>query len=254
MPDASQDLAPLEFLQLIAEQHRWRLLVELSRSDRRVGELTELLGEQQNLVSYHLAQLREAGLISSRRSSADGRDTYYRIEPDRCGELMEATAEVLRPELRLVPQSPESAGRAGKPTRVLFLCTGNSSRSQMAEAFLERDFGGRFEARSAGSHPKPLHPNTVRVLAERGIDSSHRRSKSLSRFARTRFDVVVTLCDKVREVCPEFIGAPAAAHWSVPDPAAGGGDTFAAFRRAADDIEERVRRLIARIDQERRAA
>src|SRR2546425_5356713 len=95
------DIAPLEFLQLLAEPHRWRLLRELTRSDRRVGELTELLGEPQNLLSYHLAELRRAGLVSARRSAADGRDTYYRVEPQRCSALLSSVGAALQPGLRL---------------------------------------------------------------------------------------------------------------------------------------------------------
>src|SRR5690606_15112717 len=128
--------------------------------------------------------------------------------------------------------------------KVLFLCTGNSARSQMAEALLEHRSGGTVVARSAGSHPKALHPNAVRAMAERGIDISGRPTKPLTRFARTRFDRVITLCDKVREVCPELPGAPATAHWSMPDPAATGGtdeDTYPAFVAIADELEVRVR-------------
>ena len=105
---------------------------------------------------------------------------------------------------------------------MLFLCTGNSARSQMAEALIEHLSVGTIKARSAGSHPKPLHPNAVRVMAERGIDISDEQTKHLTRFAAQRFDRVITLCDKVREVCPEFPGGPTAAHWSIADPAAAG--------------------------------
>jgi protein-tyrosine-phosphatase len=118
----------------------------------------------------------------------------------------------------------------------------------MAEALVDHRSEGRVEARSAGSHPKPLHPNAVQVMAERGIDIAGRPTKSLTRFARNRFDRVITLCDKVREVCPEFPGAPRAAHWSIPDPAAAGADddaTYAAFVDVADDIEARVALLLA---------
>jgi protein-tyrosine-phosphatase len=143
---------------------------------------------------------------------------------------------------------------------VLFLCTGNSARSQMAEVLLEHLSDHQIQGRSAGSHPKPLHPNTVRVMAERGIDISGRPTKHLSRFARTRFDRVITLCDKVREVCPEFPGQPSTAHWSMADPAAAEGtdaDTYPVFERTADDIESRTRLLIAQMTaegEERRAS
>ena len=104
------------------------------------------------------------------------------------------------------------------------------------------------EARSAGSHPKSLHPHAVRVMAERDIDISGRTTKPLTRFARSRVDRVITLCDKVREVCPEFPGAPIAAHWSIADPAAAGESdaaTYPAFELVADEIEGRVALLLA---------
>src|SRR3954447_1554081 len=102
----------------------------------------------------------------------------------------------------------------------------------MAEALLELRSEGAVEARSAGSHPKPLHPNAVQVMAERGIDIAGRPSTHLDEFTDTRFDRVVTLCDKVREICPEFPGPAPTAHWSIPDPAAAGAaddDTLPAF-------------------------
>jgi protein-tyrosine-phosphatase/DNA-binding transcriptional ArsR family regulator len=262
VPRASDEISPLEFLQLVAEPQRWRLLHELSRSDRRVGELTELLEEPQNLVSYHLAELRRAGLVSARRSSADGRDNYYRVEPQRCGELLCSAGAALQPGLRLSPLPPEPVTIGGRRApRVLFLCTGNSARSQMAEALLDHLSGHQMQARSAGSHPKTLHPNAVRAMAERGMNISGRPTKHLSRFARTRFDRVITLCDKVREVCPEFPGQPTTAHWSMADPAAAEGDTdadtYPVFKRTADDIENRIGLLIAQMTaggEERRAS
>ena len=134
------------------------------------------------------------------------------------------------------------------------MCTGNSARSQIAEALVEHRSAGTVEAHSAGSHPKPLHPNAVRVMAERGVDISGRPTKSLSRFTRTRFDRVITLCDKVREICPEFPGSPIAAHWSIADPAAAEGSdeaTYPAFQQVADEIESRVALLLADLTTER---
>src|SRR4051794_3177429 len=114
MSKTAPDVSPLEFLQLVAEPHRWQMLRELTRSDRRVGELTELLDEPQNLISYHLAELRRVGLVSARRSSADGRDNYYRVEPKRCGELLSSAGAALHPALRvtlLAPGPVELGGR-----------------------------------------------------------------------------------------------------------------------------------------------
>ena len=140
---------------------------------------------------------------------------------------------------------------AESPVHVLFLCTGNRARSQMAEAILERVRGPRIEAASAGSHPKDLHPDAVRVMRERGIDISGARSKHLSEFAEQRFDYVISLCDRVREVCPDFPGPPAMVHWSLPDPAAEAAakqDLYPAFVRTADELNTRIQFLLYAIE------
>jgi ArsR family transcriptional regulator, arsenate/arsenite/antimonite-responsive transcriptional repressor / arsenate reductase (thioredoxin) len=240
----------LDFLQLAGHRVRWRLLQELARSDRRVNELTGLLGEPQNLVSYHLAKLRSGRLVSARRSSADGRDSYYTVDLSRVADLLATTGRSLHPGLLLEAGTPRVPGETADPptARLLFLCTGNSARSQMAEALAERRSGGLVQARSAGSRPKPLHPNAVRVMREAGIDVSSRRSRHLSVFATEFFDYVITLCDRVREVCPEFPGHPGYIHWSIPDPAASGNSdaqTYPAFRRVAADLDIRISYLLA---------
>lgn len=247
------DVSPPRFLQLAGHPVRWRLLSELARSDRRVAELCELVEQPQNLVSYHLGRLRAERVVSRRRSSADGRDSYYVLELDRCRSLLASTGGALHPGLRLVPiparsRSPRAHGRRA---RVLFLCTGNSGRSQIAEALAEQLGAGALEARSAGSHPKPLHPNAVRVMRERGIDIAGRRSKHLDEFVGEPFDYVISLCDRVREVCPEFPARPALVHWSVPDPARAGetdAQTYAAFQRTAEEVAGRIPFLLELID------
>jgi protein-tyrosine-phosphatase len=239
---------PPAILGLLSDPLRWQLVDELGRSDRRVGELVQLVGKSQNLVSSHLAELRQAGIVTARRSSADGRDVYYRADLFRCRDLLGEAGRSLHPGLSLAPASPAAVAPRRSRPRLLFLCTGNSARSQIAEALVERRSAGTVEARSAGSHPKPLHPNAVRVMAERGIDIAGRPTKSLTRFTRTRFDRVITLCDKVREICPEFPGAPITAHWSIADPAAAGDsdeDTYPVFQHVADEIDSRVTLLLA---------
>lgn len=239
---------PPKILGLLSDPVRWRLLVELGRSDRRVNELVEILGKPQNLVSYHLAEFRNAGIVSTRRSSADGRDVYYRADLFRCRDLLAEVGLSLHSALSVLPPASSTGESPRSRQRVLFLCTGNSARSQMAEAFVTHRSAGTVEARSAGSHPKPLHPNAVRVMAEHGIDISSHETKSLSRFTRSRFDRVITLCDKVREVCPEFGGSPLTAHWSIADPSApskSAPSTYSAFQDVAAEIESRVSLLVA---------
>jgi ArsR family transcriptional regulator, arsenate/arsenite/antimonite-responsive transcriptional repressor / arsenate reductase (thioredoxin) len=218
-------MAP-EVFQAAGHPLRWRLLTALADGDLRVQELTAVVGQPQNLVSYHLGRLRKASLVEARRSSADGRDTYYRLGLARCGELLAAAAGSLHPGLRWVaPAVPSSRG-----VRVLFLCTGNSSRSQMAEALARR---AGLEAYSAGSHPKPIHPQAVAVMGARGLDLGGARSKHLDEFDGQSFDRVVTLCDRVREVCPDY---PGAVHWSIPDPAR----DPSLFEPVADELDERI--------------
>lgn len=238
------------FLRLAGHPVRWRLLGELARSDLRVGELCARVELPQNLVSYHLGRLRSARLVSSRRSAADGRDSYYVIDLGRCGELLAETGAALHPALRLNAPAKSATGRRRR-TRVLFLCTGNSARSQIAEALVQHLAAGAIEAYSAGSHPKRLHPNAVRVMRERGLDIEGRRSKQLTEFAGRRFDYVVTLCDRVREVCPEFADHPELIHWSIPDPAREGRtdeESYPAFVRTADELATRIPFLLEVID------
>jgi protein-tyrosine-phosphatase len=237
------------------------LLGELARSDRQVRELTALVGQRQSLTSYHLGQLRAGGLVTMRRSSADGRDTYCSLNLALYREQLVEAGAALHPGLRLVPAqlTPPAGGPrrqparppAQSPVRVLFLCTGNSARSQMAEAVLKRQSGSQIEAASAGSHPKELHPNAVRVMRERGMDISGARSKHLSEFVEQRFDYVISLCDRVREVCPDFPGPPAMVHWSMPDPAAEAAadqDSYPAFVRTADELSTRIQFLLYAIE------
>ena len=240
-------MAPPAVLQLLAHPLRWRLTQELVGSDRTVRELTDLVEEPQNLVSYHLRQLHDGGLVVRHRSSADRRDVYYAVDLAQCREAFASSARALHPALwpDAAPPLPKNAKRE----RLLFLCTGNSARSQIAEALTVHLSDGRIVAASAGSSPKPLHPNAVRVMRARGIDISGQRSKHLERFRTRKLDVVITLCDRVREVCPEFSAHPAFVHWSIPDPAASGAtdrETYAAFERTAAELETRITYLTRR--------
>lgn len=130
------------------------------------------------------------------------------------------------------------------PIRVLFLCSGNSARSQMAEGLL-RSFGGvDFEIHSAGTEPKELHPLAVEVMRETGIDIAGHESKSLECFLGHQFDYIITVCDRARDSCPTFPGDNQRIHWGFEDPAAVIGtraEQLAVFRRVRNEISERLR-------------
>ena len=131
--------------------------------------------------------------------------------------------------------------------RVLFICTHNSARSQMAEAFLRLHGGGAFDAFSAGTEATSIRPEAVAVMGELGIDISGQQSKSYERYIGDAFEWVVTVCDHARQTCPVFPGADGSAHWSFDDPADATGDEearLAVFRRVRDEINARVKMFV----------
>lgn len=131
--------------------------------------------------------------------------------------------------------------------RVLFLCTGNSCRSQMAEGWLRHLAGERFEAASAGTHPVGLNPGAVEVMQERGVDISRQESKPVDLFLGRRFDYVITVCNRARESCPVLPNAARVLHWSFDDPAAAQGppeERLGIFRKVRDEIASQIDALI----------
>jgi arsenate reductase (thioredoxin) len=127
--------------------------------------------------------------------------------------------------------------------RVLFLCTHNSARSQMAEGLLRTLGGDRFEAFSAGTEATQVRPLAIRAMAELGIDMSAQRSKTLDRYLKERFDAVITVCDQANEACPVFFGARERLHWSFPDPSKAEGSEeqqLEVYRQVRDAIRERI--------------
>jgi len=127
--------------------------------------------------------------------------------------------------------------------RVLFLCTGNSARSQMAEGWLRHLAGDRYEIFSAGTHPVGLNPGSVEAMAEVGVDISHHRSKNASEFLSQPFDYVITVCDRAKESCPRWSAATHLLHWSFDDPAALADvdKRRQTFRRVRDEIAAKIR-------------
>jgi arsenate reductase (thioredoxin) len=127
--------------------------------------------------------------------------------------------------------------------RVLFLCTGNSIRSQMAEGWATALSHGQVEAFSAGTEPRELDPLAVKVMAESGADISHQRSKHLDTVLGQPFDYVITVCDQAKEACPEWPGAKKTIHWSFDDPFTVSGtedEKLTVFRRVMFEIKHRV--------------
>lgn len=241
---------PPGFLKLISHPLRWQLLKILAETDLRVQELVRLLNQPQNLVSYHLQQMRKQGILREHRSIADGREIYYTLDLDRVRALYFASGEALHfalgerelPDI-IVPR---------KPVRVLFLCTHNSARSQMAEAILRVRSQGKIAVFSAGNEPAEVHSLAIRAMARMNIDIANQRSKSLENFIGQDFDYIITVCDRARESCPVFPGDPVRIHWSFPDPAEAQGtetEQFQAFYATALQLNTRIGYLLLMIDR-----
>jgi len=244
----SPDSAP-NFLKLLAHDMRWRILTLLAHSDYNGQEFIRLLGQPQNLVSYHLRKLHEQHLVTEHRSTADERSIYYSLDLDTVRSLYQRAGVSLHPALAVseeAPVTPETQ-QAEPPLRVLFLCTENSVRSQMAEALLRHLSHGLIEAYSAGSQPTSVHPLAQQVLEARGIEIGVLRAKSFDEFAGQTFDSIVTVCDRVRESCPPFPGDPECIHWSIADPARVQGsleERTRAFEQTALQLTSRLRFLM----------
>jgi protein-tyrosine-phosphatase len=214
---------PPEFIKLLANDLRWSLLKLLAVGDYRVHELVEQVAQPMNLVSYHLKKMRDDALVTTRRSDADGRDVYYSLDLDRLREMYLAAGGALHPSLGLQPQRSENTA-----ARVLFVCTHNSARSQMAEGLLRHLSSEHVAAYSAGSRPTQIHPDAIHTMDMLGIDIRGHRTHHLREFEAQSFDYVITVCDRAREVCPAFPGGGQHIHWGFPDPV------------LVDDAEERA--------------
>jgi ArsR family transcriptional regulator, arsenate/arsenite/antimonite-responsive transcriptional repressor / arsenate reductase (thioredoxin) len=245
-----------DFLKLLAHDVRWHLVAVLALSDRRVQELVEILQRPQNLISYHLRLLREGNLVSVRRSSADARDTYYSLDLPQVRTLYLASGAALHPALAADAQ-PEMAVAEGdlggkQPFRILFLCTHNSARSQLAEGIMRSVAGAAAEVYSAGSEPDEVHPLAIEAAAVLGIDISQQESRHMDQFVGQTFDYVITVCDRVRESCPVFPNDPQQIHWSFADPTAVAGtyqQRLNAFVKTARELSTRINYLLMRMSK-----
>jgi protein-tyrosine-phosphatase/DNA-binding transcriptional ArsR family regulator len=244
IPEIWSPKAP-EVFKLLAHDARWHLLTLLGSNDLRVHELAAASGKPQNLVSYHLKQLRDAGLVKERRGDADNRDVYYHLDFLHLQRLLDDGGRRLVPRLSLERYDP---GEPRGSVRVLFLCTHNSARSQMAEALMRARGPAALYVSSAGSDPGTMHPLAVQALATMGVEVRGQVPKHVDQFVGERFDYVITVCDRMREILPMFEGSPGVLHWSVADPAAPQGsktDAYEVFRQTAAEIDSRVRFLLA---------
>lgn len=253
MTTSLRDQSTNDFIKLLAPDIRWQIINILKFSDSRVQELVDRLDQPKNLLSYHLKQLRSESLVTYRRSDADRRDYYYTLNIPHLQKLYQEVGKTLN----LVDSLPDehyilAPDQWVPPARVLFLCTHNAARSQMAEAFLRYYAGNNVEVYSAGSQPSHVHPRTIEVMQTHGININHQESIHFDDLVTQEFDEVITVCDHVREVCPSFDSAPTQLHWSIPDPMQV--DTHQLdemFRQTAKVISQRVRYLIRLINQKR---
>jgi protein-tyrosine-phosphatase len=244
----------LDFLKLLAHDIRWRILLALAQSDHRVEELVKQLRQPHNLLSYHLKKLRQQKLVTERRSSADARDIYYSLNLSQFRQLYIEAGATVHPALSEPAEqtSTETETIPAHAARVLFLCTHNSARSQIAEGLLRAVGGKKVEVFSAGSEPTSIHRLAIKVMASRGIDLTQQKSKHVNEFIGHKFDYVITVCDRVRESCPVFPGDPEQIHWSFPDPAAIEGSLEkqeSAFEETAREMTNRIQYLLLMIDR-----
>ena len=192
-----------------------------------------------------------APLISGQRAAISRqRDDLARLDAELTD--LEVTIAAAAHPGGITEESPVSA----QPIRVLFVCTGNSARSQIAEALLRQYGGDDFAAFSAGTEPKGVNPYTIRVLSEVGIDWSAARAKSVREYLGEPFDYVITVCDRARQTCPVFPGDHNSLHWGLDDPAEVVGsdaERLAAFRRTQLEVSVRLRPFIELARRARRA-
>ena len=196
--------------------------------------------------------LRLQRLVSERRRTADGRDIYYSLNIDQFRKMYFETGQALHPAVShpVDQPQPQANTSASSPVRALFLCTLNSARSQMAEGLLSKLEGDQVEVFSAGSEPTSIHPLAIKVISSLGIDLHQHRVKHLDEFAGQDFDYIVTVCDRVREVCPVFTSDPKKIHWSFLDPGAIEGNLQTqekGFHDTASQLITRIKYLLLMI-------
>ena len=232
----------------LGDESRLRILHCLKNSTLCLCHLTEILGLEGSTVSKNLSLLESVGLIACQQ---EGKWKYYRWAEGGDGTCAAEALEWVRRHAQADGQAKDDAAkrsvvlaRLNAPcppeSRVMFLCTGNSCRSQMAEGLLRAMAGHHFEVYSAGLDPKPISEMTRQVMREFGIDIDGQRSKSVMDFlGREHFGHLITVCDRADALCPIFPGVSNRQHWPVNDPAEVEGteeERLAAFREVRDEL------------------
>ncbi|UWR62185.1 arsenate reductase/protein-tyrosine-phosphatase family protein [Phaeobacter inhibens] len=246
-------------LQLSALAHRnrlalFRLLMRRYPDAVPAGEIAAALAQKANTVSSYLSTLSAVGLI---RAERQGTSLLYRAQLDGLRNLFDDLLSDCchnRPDIcpPTVAQPPLLPG-SDRPLNVLFICTGNSARSIMAEAILQREGDGRFRAYSAGSRPSPApRPEVLSLLRANGHETGGLRSKDLSEFSgddAPPMDFIFTVCDHAaNEDCPAWPGQPMSAHWGLPDPVKAKGreaERRLAYQQTYDALRTRIRSFAA---------
>ncbi|RVT83380.1 ArsR family transcriptional regulator [Rhodobacteraceae bacterium CCMM004] len=230
-----------------------RLLMRHFPRGVAAGEIAAALDLKPNTASQHLGHLERTGLIAAAR---DGRRVLYSARPARMGGLIDYLAADCcrgRPDLCTALATTGAGAMAHAPYNVLFICSGNSARSIIAEAILAREGAGRFVAHSAGIRPRSeLNPHAVEMLRRAGYGTDDLHAKHISRFQTAqapRMDFVFTVCDTAaNEECPPWPGQPLSGHWGLPDPARVEGteaEKALAFARTFDALRRRIASFVS---------
>lgn len=250
---ATSQLATLSHPQRLAI---FRLLVRRYPAEVPAGEIASVLSFKANTTSVYLSALLNSELVSQRRK---GTSLLYRANLQSAENLIQFLFNDCcrgRPDICLVKDTAEADRQTEKQCgkhRVLFICTGNSARSILAEAVLRHEAGDKFEVHSAGAHPfSQINPYALAILKTRGIETAPLRAKNVAEFQNPdapAFDFVFTVCDlAANEECPTWRGQPISAHWGLPDPVKATGtesEKRVAFQQTFEAVSNRVKAFSA---------